>query len=190
MGKAICCECGDLGFEKKLVYCLECKQALGHSYCGEYKHGMICTTCELTKLKIEEKEEPYMVSVWTGSLDLVQDESNFLRIEGFHAFLSTRAHKAAAQLAAQMEPTVEVEVLPRFLLWPKDFDGSIGIYFFPSLAKREAYESLLDEMVRDDVAMRALQPDGSELLIFASILLPRNMCKFQGRLFMWGYCAT
>lgn len=89
-------------------------------------------------------------------------------------------------------PSILWEEVPKSCVWPQGFqesgptDEDIALYFFPSLTKHEtAYESLVFDLIRDDLALRA-SVMGSELLLFTSIELPHPFRRFQSKLYLWG----
>ncbi|KAJ0086644.1 hypothetical protein Patl1_08111 [Pistacia atlantica] len=71
-----------------------------------------------------------------------------------------------------------LELLPRSDVWPKHFhksgpsDDNIALYLFPMSARDEkVYESLVDDMISHNLAMRAVL-ENAELLVFTSNVLP------------------
>ncbi|KAL6547287.1 hypothetical protein OROMI_023008 [Orobanche minor] len=219
MEKVVCLQCGDIGTKKEeLIYCLQCMQAAVHTYCMDIsmpkkkkkKTKVICWLCDdceslnPSNLKIKHEKnssefrksaaEPLIrSSVWTGTFDIFQDESNYIRIDScYHAFLSSKACQKVSEAAARLDHVIQFEMLPRYFLWPKSFevlgrptDDDIALYFLPSLTEQQSYDCLLSEMIRDDLALRVLQDD-AELLIFASTMLPPKFWRLQGKLYMWG----
>ncbi|KAL6562633.1 hypothetical protein OROGR_003640 [Orobanche gracilis] len=209
--------------KEELIYCLQCMQAAIHTYCMDVlipkkkkkktttkEIHWLCDDCESLnpsnlKRKREKKSadlrksavvcaaEPLICSVWTGTFDIFQDESNYIRMDScYHAFLSSKACQKVSKASARLDHVIQFEILPRFFFWPKSFevfgrptDDDIALYFLPSLTEQESYDCLLSEMIRDDLALRALVDD-AELLIFASTMLPPRFWRLQGKLYMWG----
>ncbi|KAJ6917222.1 hypothetical protein NC652_019560 [Populus alba x Populus x berolinensis] len=63
---------------------------------------------------------------------------------------------------------------------------SIGLYFFPQRERDEkVFESLLDEMIIHDRALKAVIND-LELLVFSSCELPQEHWRFCQKYYLWG----
>ncbi|KAL0365949.1 UNVERIFIED_CONTAM: hypothetical protein Sradi_3485000 [Sesamum radiatum] len=134
--------------------------------------------------------EPVITPVWRGSFS-IRDEKNEV-LDGFVAHLSSRACQKVYEEACQFQPVLHLEMLPRPYVWPKSFEASepsaenIALYFFPSQIRYErAFDHLVDEMMHNELAMRAVLQN-AELLVFTSTQLPLPYWRFQDKYYLWG----
>lgn len=159
---------------------------------------------KLTKHRIldESKQrfaKPLIRCVWTGNLDVWHGLSKFSdRNYSFNAFLSSKACDKVRHMAGALQSGLQLEMLHRSYLWPKSFprsgptDDAIGLFFFPPAPEHEKpYDSLVNEMIRDDLAMTAYLKDPelpiySDLLIFTSVELQWQCRRYQGKFYLWG----
>ncbi|KAL8519036.1 hypothetical protein ACS0TY_010108 [Phlomoides rotata] len=140
---------------------------------------------------------PLIRCVWTGNLDVWHREFK-TRNYRFSAFLSSKAFRKDRRIAGGLRSEIRMEMMPRSGLLPKSFrrwgpiDDDIALFFFPPLPEHEKpYDSLVNEMIRDDLAMTACVKDpesqvNSDLLIFTSVELPWQCRRFQGKFYLWG----
>ncbi|XP_015579032.2 uncharacterized protein LOC8285089 isoform X2 [Ricinus communis] len=131
-------------------------------------------------------EEP----IWRGSLS-IQDKK-FSIMVGLVAHVSNLACLKVSEEAKSMPTSLSPELLPRSIMWPKGFaesgprDDSIALYFFPDSVRNEkAFDSLVNDMIQYDIAMRVIVQN-AELLIFSSTLLPIEFWRFQAKFYLWG----
>ncbi|KAL0391813.1 UNVERIFIED_CONTAM: hypothetical protein Sradi_2404100 [Sesamum radiatum] len=134
--------------------------------------------------------EPVITPVWRGSFSIWDGKKDVL--DGFVAHLSSRACQKVYEEACQFQPVLHLEMLPRPYVWPKSFEISepsaenIAFYFFPSEIRYErAFDHLVDEMMHNELAMRAVLQN-AELLVFTSTQLPLPYWRFQDKYYLWG----
>uniref|UniRef100_M1DRL8 AIPP2-like SPOC-like domain-containing protein n=1 Tax=Solanum tuberosum TaxID=4113 RepID=M1DRL8_SOLTU len=77
-------------------------------------------------------------------------------------------------------------------LWPKYFNtpeatvDDIELFFVPSEARhQDKFDSMLQDMIGGEHALRALTPYG-ELLVFTSTELPLRHWRYQLKCYLWG----
>ncbi|KAH0757075.1 hypothetical protein KY290_020568 [Solanum tuberosum] len=77
-------------------------------------------------------------------------------------------------------------------LWPKYFNtpeatvDDIELFFFPSEARhQDKFDSMVQDMIGGEHALRALTPYG-ELLVFTSTELPLRHWRYQQKCYLWG----
>ncbi|KAG8366132.1 hypothetical protein BUALT_Bualt17G0044000 [Buddleja alternifolia] len=135
--------------------------------------------------------EPLIRSIWGGRFN-VYTGVTYTAVEGFSAFVSSKACKKVYEEAVQFPPVLRLDMLLKSCVWPKSFeesgpsDDSIAIYFFPTLMKYEGiYDTLVFDMITGDLALRAFLGK-AELLIFTSLDLPLPISRFQGKIYLWG----
>ncbi|XP_011074762.1 uncharacterized protein LOC105159407 isoform X1 [Sesamum indicum] len=134
--------------------------------------------------------EPVITPIWRGSFSIWNEKDDVL--DGFVAHLSSRACQKVYEEACQFQPVLHLEKLPRPYVWPKSFETSepsaenIALYFFPSEIRYErAFDHLVDEMMHNELAMRAVLQN-AELLVFTSTQLPLQYWRFQDKYYLWG----
>ncbi|KAL3840089.1 hypothetical protein ACJIZ3_024680 [Penstemon smallii] len=133
--------------------------------------------------------EPIIRPIWRGSFNLQNQKNDILN--GLMAHISNKACHKVYEEASQFQPVLHLEMLPKSDVWPKSFEISeptsdnIALYFFPSEISKRVFDLLLDEMVREELAMRTYVQN-AELLVFPSDLLPLQYWKFQGKYYLWG----
>ncbi|XP_047937562.1 uncharacterized protein LOC125185119 isoform X2 [Salvia hispanica] len=131
------------------------------------------------------RAEPVMEPIWSISNN--QHEI----LEDIMAHMSLSACQKVYNEARQFIPLLHLEMLPRSHVWPQRFEssessaGNIALYFFPSERSERFYDNLVDEMVEEDLALKAIVKN-AELLVFPSTKLPLSHWRFQGKYYMWG----
>ncbi|KAG6422738.1 hypothetical protein SASPL_113118 [Salvia splendens] len=134
------------------------------------------------------RAEPVMEPIWRGSFSISNNEDEIL--EDIMAHMSISACQKVYNEARQFIPLLHLEMLPRSHVWPLRFEssessaGNIALYFFPSESER-FYDNLVDEMVEEDLALKAIVKN-AELLVFPWTKLPLSHWRFQGKYYMWG----
>ncbi|KAM1029899.1 hypothetical protein FF1_042264 [Malus domestica] len=135
--------------------------------------------------------------VWQGSFE-VQRGGNFLDLcGGVQAHLSTCASPKVLEVVNKFPHKIPLNEVPRLSVWPSQFhqsgakEDNIALYFFAKdLDSYERhYKSLLDAMVKNDVALKG-NFDGVELLIFPSNQLPEKSQRWNMLFFLWGVFRT
>ncbi|XP_042066593.1 uncharacterized protein LOC121809844 isoform X1 [Salvia splendens] len=135
------------------------------------------------------RAEPVMEPIWRGSFSISNNGDEIL--EDIMAHMSISACQKVYNEARQFIPLLHLEMLPRSHVWPPRFEssessaGNIALYFFPSERSERLYDNLVDEMVEEDLALKAIVKN-AELLVFPSTKLPLSHWRFQGKYYMWG----
>ncbi|KAM2731068.1 hypothetical protein EV1_002240 [Malus domestica] len=135
--------------------------------------------------------------IWQGSFE-VQRGGNFMDLcGGVQAHLSTCASPKVPEVVNKFPHKVSLNEVPRLSVWPSQFhqsgakEDNIALYFFAKdLDSYERhYNSLLDAMVKNDLALKG-NFDGVELLIFPSNQLPEKSQRWNMLFFLWGVFRT
>ncbi|XP_058108649.1 uncharacterized protein LOC131251743 isoform X2 [Magnolia sinica] len=131
--------------------------------------------------------QPILDPIWRGCFDV--DNSKYIMIVGH---LSNKACSKVREGAVMLPPVLCAKKLPRTDSWPKAFershptDDSIGLYFFPeSWRDKMVFDQLLCDMNGQDLALKIIA-DEADLLIFSSLLLPKESCRFCEKYYLWG----
>ncbi|XP_057973697.1 uncharacterized protein LOC131161758 [Malania oleifera] len=134
--------------------------------------------------------QPIIDPVWRGGFDIF--DKNFGLVEGLVAHLSNKACLKVFEEASLFPALLCLEMLPRKDVWPKSFeisqpsDDNIALYFFPGNKMDERfYDRLVDDMISQELAMRAVV-ENAELLVFTSTELPLSYWRFHGKHYLWG----
>ncbi|XP_021898490.1 uncharacterized protein LOC110815141 isoform X2 [Carica papaya] len=134
--------------------------------------------------------QPIIEPIWRGSFNLFH--KNFDTVGGLFGHLSSLACPKACEAAKLLPEVLYPVLLPKSNVWPKSFqkkgpsDESIALYFFPNNEREErVFKNLVDEMINNDLAMRAVF-ENVELLIFTSLVLPMKLWSFRGKCYLWG----
>lgn len=134
--------------------------------------------------------QPIIDPIWRGRLNITDPkrDSSYRLV----AHLSRIACSRVFEEARLFPESLSSQISSRLSVWPKGFpkngpkDEHIGLYFFPEArTDRQAFNGLLGEMVRRDLALRVVVTN-AELLIFSSTKLPQSHWRFQGSLYLWG----
>lgn len=115
--------------------------------------------------------EPVTNPTWRGWFNIKEENEICLEIL---AHLSTKACQKLLEAATGIPNMLDIEVLDKRAAWPKRFTilpptaSSFALYFFPARDRVEGvFDSLLDEVIETDLALKAIIND-VELLIFSS----------------------
>ncbi|XP_073266487.1 PHD finger-containing protein 1 isoform X1 [Populus alba] len=134
--------------------------------------------------------KPIIDPIWKGSFNIqnLENHTSVLLL----AHLSTNACSKVWDAASALPAQLNMEILSRSDAWPHKFQitppavESIGLYFFPQRERDEkVFESLLDEMIIHDRALKAVIND-LELLVFSSCELPQEHWRFCQKYYLWG----
>ncbi|KAI9391595.1 hypothetical protein POPTR_007G110400v4 [Populus trichocarpa] len=134
--------------------------------------------------------KPIIDPIWKGSFNIqnLENHTSVLLL----AHLSTNACSKVWDAASNLPAQLNIEILSRSDAWPHKFQitpptvESIGLYFFPQRERDEkVFESLLDEMIIHDRALKAVIND-LELLVFSSCELPQEHWRFCQKYYLWG----
>lgn len=135
--------------------------------------------------------QPILNPIWRGTMNI---RNKNWTLHGLGAHLSTQAHYKVSNMTNLFPDLLPLEILPRSAVWPKTFgsssgtfqDGDIGLYFFPVNASDEkAFDDLLDDMMWNDLAVKA-SFGSADLLIFTSLQLPMQHWRYQKKIYLWG----
>ncbi|XP_010062139.2 uncharacterized protein LOC104449615 [Eucalyptus grandis] len=134
--------------------------------------------------------QPIIDPIWRGSLKFNKQGINYFGKVVAHVsdLACSKVNKEAklfpSILCTELHPTPKV--------WPKGFkdrgpsDDSIAIYIFPdNKSEQEFFDSLVIEMIRNDLAMRVVVTN-AEFLVFTSTKLPLHLWRFQSKFYLWG----
>ncbi|XP_056164265.1 uncharacterized protein LOC115664325 isoform X2 [Syzygium oleosum] len=134
--------------------------------------------------------QPIIDPIWRGSLKFNKQGINYFGKVVAH--VSNLACSKVSEEAKLFPLLLSTELHPRLKVWPKGFenwgpsDHSIAIYMFPdNKSEQEFFDSLVVEMIRNDLAMRAVVTN-AELLVFTSTKLPLHLWRFQSKFYLWG----
>ncbi|KAF9682729.1 hypothetical protein SADUNF_Sadunf05G0138900 [Salix dunnii] len=135
---------------------------------------------------------PIRDPIWRGSMSIFQN--NYGAPGGIVAHLSSIACSRASEEAKGLPGLLSPELLPRSGVWPKSFQklgpaaDHIGLYFFPDNERcwnEIVFDSLVNDMISQDLAMRVVI-ENAELLIYTSRILPMDCWRFQSKYYLWG----
>jgi hypothetical protein len=134
--------------------------------------------------------QPIAEPIWRGSLQVSHKSDD--KITRLMAHLSTLACPKVLEETRHLPNVLYGNLLQRSAVWPASFKKfgtnnlSIGLYFFPQNESVERYyDQLVHEMITNDLAISA-KVEKSELLIFASTMLPSQYKRFQLKYYLWG----
>ncbi|KAG5246030.1 PHD finger family protein [Salix suchowensis] len=170
-----CCE--DDGKDQKLGVEADCMRTVLLKLLNIWK------SCSIHVLPIRDP-------IWRGSMSIFQN--NYGAPGGIVAHLSSIACSRASEEAKGLPGLLSPELLPRSGVWPKSFQklgpaaDHIGLYLFPDSERNEiVFDSLVNDMISQDLAMRVVI-ENAELLIYTSRILPMDCWRFQSKYYLWG----
>ncbi|KAF0889248.1 hypothetical protein E2562_022497, partial [Oryza meyeriana var. granulata] len=106
--------------------------------------------------------------------------------------LSTKSSKSVRMLSRSLLPVVKVTKHSWLEVWPMSSevsgptDENIHMFLFPhSMRLDKNVDQLVKEVMENDLALRAVVGE-AEMLIFPSIILPKQYQTFKGRHYLWG----
>ncbi|KAL5776693.1 hypothetical protein ACOSP7_009619 [Xanthoceras sorbifolium] len=133
--------------------------------------------------------EPIVKPIWNGSLSISNENYGTV---GLVAHLSSLACSKVVEEAKLLPWLLCLELLPRSDVWPRSFekwglsDDSIALFLFPNSEREEmVYDSLVEDMISQDLAMRTWVKS-AELLVFTSKILPSQFWRIQAKFYLWG----
>ncbi|CAJ2661958.1 unnamed protein product [Trifolium pratense] len=134
--------------------------------------------------------QPIADAIWSGSLQILN--KSYDNIARLMCHLSTLACPKVLKSTRHLPNVLYADMIQRSVAWPESFrkfgtnNLSIGLYFFPQNERVERYfDQLVDEMISNDLAIRA-RVENAELLIFPSTMLPSQYKRFQSKYYLWG----
>ncbi|PKI57459.1 hypothetical protein CRG98_022110 [Punica granatum] len=140
---------------------------------------------------------PIVNPIWRGGIWINKHKDNYsCNIVAHVSRLACSRVNKEAKLFPEM---LYCELHRRSSVWPRGFeqygprDDSIALYFFPEnfpcpvrlFSDERVFKNLISEMIRSDLAIRAMVAH-AELLVFTSTKLPIRLWRFQGKLYLWG----
>ncbi|XP_038899416.1 uncharacterized protein LOC120086715 isoform X2 [Benincasa hispida] len=133
--------------------------------------------------------QPIVDPVWRGTLNFWNQSIS--RVCVVVAHVSSLACSKVYEEAKMLPELLSVELLRRCDVWPRGFkklgptDQSIALYFFPDEESQKAFDLLVNAMMCQDLAMKAVLKN-AELLVFTSSMLPMRYWRFQTKYYLWG----
>ncbi|XP_058786548.1 uncharacterized protein LOC131661132 [Vicia villosa] len=134
------------------------------------------------------RAQPLSDPIWGGQFRL--NNATYFHIV---AYLSSKAYSKVKSAATELPELLDVELLSRHVIWPQSFvthppdSDCIGLYFFPQYERDEMiFDSVLNNAIEKDNALKAVINNYLELFIYSSHLLPpddRRICKKH---YLWG----
>ncbi|KAH0646957.1 hypothetical protein KY284_034841 [Solanum tuberosum] len=119
--------------------------------------------------------QPVVDTIWRGCYNIW---NNKYTLDGVVAHLSDKASQSVSEKVKLLQLHLRFEVVSKDDLWPRYFNtpeaivDDIDLFFFPSEARQQdKFDSMAQEMIGREHALRALTPFG-ELLVFTSTKLP------------------
>lgn len=154
-------------------------------------HGQVATSSDTCNSVRHDcyVAQPIVDPVWRGTLKFWN--RSFGRICVLVAHMSSLACSKVYEEAKMLPELLSVELLRRCDVWPRGFkklgptDQSIALYFFPDGESQKAFDLLINAMMCQDLAMKAVLKN-AELLVFTSSMLPMRYWRFQTKYYLWG----
>ncbi|XAR56691.1 hypothetical protein NMG60_11037266 [Bertholletia excelsa] len=131
--------------------------------------------------------------IWQGGFEVHKSGERSELRDGIQAHLSTCASPKVLEMVNKFPSRIVLNEVARLSTWPVQFqkigakEDNIALYFFAKDldSYEKSYKSLLDSMMRSDLALRG-SFDGVELLIFPSTCLPEKSQRWNMLHFLWG----
>ncbi|XP_016204349.1 uncharacterized protein LOC107644909 isoform X2 [Arachis ipaensis] len=147
----------------------------------------------LVELKDHVVAQPVNDPIWRGSLHVDNKSINSIitSINGLFAHLSDLACSLVSEETRRFPEKLSLDLFQRRAVWPSRFlkyeidQNSIALYLFPDERCERDYDMLVDDIIRSDLAMRAVL-EHVELLVFPSTVLPREYRRFKAKYYLWG----
>ncbi|WMV41784.1 hypothetical protein MTR67_035169 [Solanum verrucosum] len=124
--------------------------------------------------------QPVDDPIWRGCYNI---RNNKYTLDGVVAHLSEKASQSVSEKVKPFQLHLRFEMVSKDDLWPKYFNtpeaivDDIELFFFPSKARhQDKFDSMVQEMIGGEHALRASTPYG-ELLVFKSTELPLRHWK-------------
>ncbi|GAU13196.1 hypothetical protein TSUD_303270 [Trifolium subterraneum] len=138
------------------------------------------------KFDEHSRAQPLNDPIWTGKFRL-NNGTHFHLV----AYMSSKASPKVKSAVTEFPKLVDVEMLPRRVIWPQSFDADppnsdyIALYFFPQYERDEMiFDRVLNEAIEQDNALKVVT-NNLNIFIFSSHLLPpddRRICK---KYYLW-----
>ncbi|KAI4322004.1 hypothetical protein L6164_021730 [Bauhinia variegata] len=131
--------------------------------------------------------------VWQGIFEVHKGGKPPDLFSGIQAHLSACSSPKVLEVVKNFSPNVILNEVPRLSTWPSQFnqggakEDNVALYFFAKDVEsyERHYKGLLDHMIRNDSALKAIF-DGVELLVFPSNQLPEKSQRWNMLFFLWG----
>ncbi|XP_045833428.1 uncharacterized protein LOC123924542 isoform X2 [Trifolium pratense] len=147
----------------------------------------------ISSVTSEMSAVPEYKYIWQGVFEVSRSGKSPNLYTGIQAHLSSCASPKVLDVVNKILPEISLHEVSRLSTWPSHFrqcgakEDNIALYFFAKDIEsyERHYKSLLDHMIRHDLALKGFI-DGVELLIFASNQLPENSQRWNMLFFLWG----
>ncbi|XP_041013046.1 uncharacterized protein LOC121256342 isoform X2 [Juglans microcarpa x Juglans regia] len=149
--------------------------------------------CQASTVLLKKSVIPAHEFIWQGGFELHRGGKLPEFCGGFQAHLSTYASPKVLEVVNKFSHKISLHEVSRLSTWPSQFyesganEDNIALYFFAkdNESFERNYKSLLDNMVKNDLALKG-NFDGVELLIFPSNQLPEKSQRWNTLFFLWG----
>lgn len=131
--------------------------------------------------------------IWQGHFEIYRTGKMPKFYDGIQAHLSNCVSTKVIQAVNKFSHNVLLNEVPRLNTWPRLFqeygvkEENIALFFYPKdlLSYEKSYKVLLDNMMKNDLALKA-NLDDVELMIFPSNQLPEKSQRWNKLFFLWG----
>ncbi|CAN4089362.1 unnamed protein product [Withania somnifera] len=131
--------------------------------------------------------------IWQGAFEVQKTGRTLDLCDGIQAHLSSCASPNVVNAVKKFPQKVLFNEVSRLSTWPIQFqeygvkEDNIALFFFAKDvgSYERCYKTLLENMIRNDMALKANLP-GVELLIFPSNQLPEKSQRWNMMFFLWG----
>ncbi|KDO58369.1 hypothetical protein CISIN_1g0167792mg [Citrus sinensis] len=154
--------------------------------------GLSNSSCNFLPLESSNNvhSRPAVDPIWRGCFKV--NGGKVQTSVGLVARLTGRACPKLVYAASVLPLWVPVEILSKSDVWPQRFqispptvDGA-ALYFFPEYESDErAFDSILDDMIDHNLALKAVIKD-QQLLVFSSRELPPDHWRICRKYYWWG----
>ncbi|KAF7834172.1 putative RING/FYVE/PHD zinc finger protein [Senna tora] len=132
--------------------------------------------------------EPVLNPAWRGLFRM-----NNMTVLGLVAHLSSIACSKVHFAVTGLPPQLDVEISSRFDIWPSSFQMSpptetdIAVYIFPQYESDEKdFDSVMNDLIEQNLALKASITNNVELLVFSSRVLPPENWRINRKYYLWG----
>ncbi|PKU73101.1 uncharacterized protein LOC110093181 isoform X1 [Dendrobium catenatum] len=150
---------------------------------------------ELSILACQSKASaiPKLEFIWQGSFYVMRSDGFPQSFDGIQAHVSTCASHRVLEAASEVPSKIQLEEVSQTSSWPQQYQGigpkeeNIALFYFAkdNDSYEKSYSSLLNKMLKNDLALRG-KLDDAELLIFTSKMLPTCSQRWNMLYYLWG----
>ncbi|KAH0456566.1 hypothetical protein IEQ34_014473 [Dendrobium chrysotoxum] len=150
---------------------------------------------ELSILACQSKASaiPKLEFIWQGSFNILRSDGFPQSFDGIQAHVSTCASHRVLEAASVVPSKIQLEEVSQTSSWPLQYQGigpkeeNIALFYFAkdNDSYEKSYSSLLNKMLKNDLALRG-KLDDAELLIFTSKMLPTCSQRWNMLYYLWG----